>query len=119
MPMPPMPGIPTRGVPIPPPPGYPPSLGEPVGDPYPPPPGAAPCAEASLAHGDFVISVSISSELQSAGGFLFQKPEVVASSGRHAARPPPTSISTCLRLRISRPPASDINVLQQSLRRDT
>ena len=80
MPMPPMPGIPIRGIPIPPPddpPGYPPPLGEPVCDPY-PPSGAAPCADASLAHGDFVISASISSEVQSCGGFLFQKPEVVA-----------------------------------------
>src|ERR1035437_4414725 len=119
IPMPPMHGIPIRGIPIPPPPGCPPPLGEPVGDPYPPPSGAAPCADASLAHGDFVISASISSELQSPGGFLFQKPEVVAWIGRQAARPPPTSIITCLRLRISGPPASSMTVLQQSLRRDT
>src|ERR1035437_108397 len=96
----------------------PPPCGEPVGDPSPPPPGAAPCAEASLAHGDFVISASISSELQSPGGFLFQKPEVVASSGRQAARPPPTSINRFLRLSINGPLASSMNVLQHSLRRD-
>ena len=60
-----MPGIPIRGIPIPPP------LGEPVCDPY-PPSGAAPCADTSLAHGDFVVSLSISSEVQSPGAFLSQ-----------------------------------------------
>src|ERR1035437_454484 len=110
MPMPPIPGMPMPpprerppppGYPPPGPPpeyrppllpGYPPPVPVPVPPGYPPPSPEFPapeayCALIGLAQGDLVIRRSISSLLQSAGAFLFQKSPVVASSGSQAATP--------------------------------